>query len=59
MCETRLQLNFTAGFMQNITAEYLEEGALGLQCAGEVVGVGAAEAVAATRCSSLLTVSAA
>lgn len=38
---------------------YLEEGAVGLQCAGEVVGVGAAEAVAAARGSGLLTVSAA
>lgn len=38
---------------------YLEEGAVRLQCTGEVVGVGAAEAVAATRGSSLLTVSAA
>lgn len=32
---------------------------MGLQCAGEVVGVGAAEAVAAARGSGLLTVSAA
>lgn len=35
---------------------YLEEGAVGLQRAGEVVGVGAAKAVAAARGSGLLTV---
>lgn len=38
---------------------YLEEGALGLRGAGEVVGVGAAEAVAAARGAGLLAVSAA
>lgn len=36
---------------------YLEEGALGLQGTGEVVGVGAAEAVAAARGAGLLAVS--
>lgn len=41
------------------TVWYLEECAVCLQCTGEVVRVGAAEAVAAARCSSLLTVSAA
>ena len=42
-----------------VSVWYLEEGAVGLQCAGEVVGVGAAEAVAAARGSGLLTVGAA
>lgn len=46
-------------FMVRVLQWYLEESAVGLQCTGEVVRVGATQAVAAAGGSSLLAVSAA
>lgn len=59
----RLQTRFTSlrpvVFTVKVFQWYLEESAVGLQCTGEVVRVGATQAVAAAGGSSLLAVSAA